>query len=316
MTAVAIDYIDESARAYQSTRINALLDGYKTAQQSIEAALRKGTMTDFGTFRATEQLKQIKAMIAQLNTQCVSVSRDLAKSGYREGVNLAAKAVKATGQDLGAVDMGNKIHVAAVEAMADKMATDLISANGSMERFAQRLVRGTQQKVISETAVNDAVTQGLIKGDTWRSVSKGLREQINEALDGKLKIPINGRNYDPRKYADLVARTMTRAAATEGTINQSLQWGITLFQVSTHGDSCGDCLEFQGKVYSLGPNDYGFPELTDEPPYHPHCGHVLLPYVEMSTKERDMMVELSNGPAMKDQAAYDARIAELRKEAA
>ena len=309
------EYDPAKALRYQQERTKALLQAYRQSKRELDAILRNAAATPFQKFRAGEHIAQIKAQIRVLNARAVSISRDLAKSGYRQGVDASKPRLLKAGFPPSGQNMGNIIHTASVEALADKFAADLLTANASLERAALTAIRATQQAVISESAVTKAVMRSEIQGQTYRATADALRNAFTKANDGA-KIIINGRKYDPESYSELVARTMTRAAQTQGTINNSLQFGITLFQVSTHVGACDKCLALQGKVFSLGPNPDGFPELQDAPPFHPNCAHVLMPYVETNRGRISAMAQLSTGREIKSQADYDARLRELMEAAA
>ena len=65
-------------------------------------------------------------------------------------------------------------------------------------------------------------------------------------------------------------------AMTAGTLNTGVQVGADLVQVSAHMHPQIDpCTPHQGKVYSISGTSDVFPKLTERPPYHPNCKHVL-----------------------------------------
>ena len=86
-------------------------------------------------------------------------------------------------------------------------------------------------------------------------------------------------------------------------MNTSLQYGNDLVQVSVHAmnEPPGDiCYQYQGRVFSISGNDPNFPQLTDRPPFHPNCEHVLLPVDKETLQSRlgdagfKNIVDLSN----------------------
>lgn len=79
-------------------------------------------------------------------------------------------------------------------------------------------------------------------------------------------------------------------------IKSSVSLGITLFLVSVHDRACKKCQSIQGKAYSYGGVDRGWPPLTELPPFCGHCRHILLPYIPKSEAEAKRIQALSNMP--------------------
>lgn len=102
--------------------------------------------------------------------------------------------------------------------------------------------------------------------------------EISDIAGGRL-LRVGGRNYDPRAYAQLVARTTTREARTQGFLARAADEGIDLVTVSEHagGDNDPVCVPYQGVTFSISGRTPGYPKLEDEPPFHPNCRHVLTP---------------------------------------
>ena len=84
------------------------------------------------------------------------------------------------------------------------------------------------------------------------------------------------------RCAQMVARTTTREAMTQGTINRLREHGITLAQVSAHNAE-DFCRYYENAVVSLdGPHPVYPPisAINGGPPFHPRCVHALTPFVE------------------------------------
>mgnify|MGYP001564772338 CR=1 FL=1 len=183
------------------------------------------------------------------------------------------------------------------------MARSSCQALASVAPNARRLWIDTQQRLVDERRLAELVAeervvglgpaelsrrirQTLQDGATARlrgEVSESLRKQLQEAAEGRWITILckDGRlrRYDLRYYSQLVARTATRFAATEGTLRRVTIAGGDLVMWSVHVNPCVPlCLPRQGKVYSIFGRTPGFPRLTDmdKPPVHPHCGHVLV----------------------------------------
>jgi SPP1 gp7 family putative phage head morphogenesis protein len=268
---------------------------YKNAARAIEKELQDAALTSFRKFRLGQHKRQIEAIIAALNKGAVDLADKMIGPSYETGAKLSADALVEQGLEAAAsgVDMGSRIHTAAVSAIADQMKLDLIAGNTGMGDAAIRILRRTQQKAIEEKQVQDMIAKGLVQGETRREVSERLAEKLKKELGDGMKLVVNGRKFDPDYYAELVARTMTREAVTAASVTTAGEFGVYLFQVSVHDNPCeAICAARQGKVYSTV-DGAGFPTLDRRPPFHPNCRHVLVPYVPASDEEEEKLKKIS-----------------------
>ena len=275
-----------------------LIKVYERAQKRIRTALTSAALTDFQQFRYAEHAAQVETIIDALNL----VRRDLAKGiiapSYETGINITEWALEQAGRTPGRVEMGSVVHTTAVEAVTEQMVLDLATANESLRTSALRILRLTQQKVLDERQINELISEGIVQGETRVAVSRRLTWKLQEELEEGAKIVINGRNYDPKKYAELVARTRTREAVTEGAIRSAEEFGVFLFQWSVHENACPVCQQYQGKVYAMTEGT-GFPLLTVRPPAHPRCEHTLLAYVLGSDETSLLPADAKENEALK-----------------
>ena len=275
------------------SRIKSLRAIYEEAQKRIDRQLQRAALTPFQEFRLGEHKRQIDAILAALSAEIEDVSSSTTQQAYRSGVNLTLAAMKRQGAALSRIDMGNQLHTGAIQVVADQMAMDLLEANGSLGDHAHRILRKVKAAQIEESTVNEAISRGLVEGETLRQTSRNLKKGIQKSIGDGVKVKVHGkdgvtRHYDPGYYAEMVAQARTREATTQANINGALEFGITLFQVSFHEGACDYCVQFQGKVYSLDGKEGGFPKLEEKPPYHPWCEHVLVPFVPEAKDESEV----------------------------
>ncbi len=92
-----------------------------------------------------------------------------------------------------------------------------------------------------------------------------------------------GRAWDLDRYSEMVARTTTREAMTQGTINRLREHGIRLAQVSAH-NAQDFCIYYENAIVNIGDQPHPvYPPISavnGGPPFHPNCVHVLTPFVE------------------------------------
>lgn len=261
-----------------------LIQIYTKAQRRLGKTLASALLTDFKRFRIQEQLTQVNAIISALNGDVKDALPGMLPGYYKYGTDISSKALDAQGIKLDGLNLGNRVHTAAIQAVAEQMILDLSKANMTMKDTAHRILRQTQQELVSERQINRLIADGLVTGETRRETSERLRRALIKQVGDERFVQAGSRTFSPEYYAELVTRTRTREAVTQGSITRSMEYGVTLFQVSIHDNPCEQCAQYQGKVYSMVP-DSGFPMLEARPPYHPFCRHVLLPYVESPTEK-------------------------------
>jgi SPP1 gp7 family putative phage head morphogenesis protein len=265
-----------SRDAYLQERIAALREIYLSVQIKLMRQIKAGELTEFGAARANAILAEVKTIVAGLNRNVYRWAKSAIPDAYEQGIDLAAERLKALNV-VRHVSYDAGVHTSAVNVLVNEVALDMVSTNIGIEKFFNRFIRQTQQKLIEDAEISKQIAQGVIEGQARRTVSDDLLKSLREKMGDQKFIFINGRNYRPDKYAELVARTRTREATTQGTINTSLHYGMDLVQWDIHSEICEYCQQYAGRVYSISGNDENFPALKEQPPLHPHCRCVLIP---------------------------------------
>ncbi len=192
------------------------------------------------------------------------------------------------------------------QSLASMLSETMSSLNSgflSGETTLLRLSRATQQVLLSEAKINKAVERGFIEsGSAGGSKRKLMDALMAKAADGKYVTIVdkngNTRQYTVDAYAELVARSKLVEASSQAVITTAAAVGADLVQVSTHNTKCEQCSEFEGKIYSVSGSDSDFPQLEEEPPYHPNCEHSLtIVYKEALARDGtlDKCIGFSNG---------------------
>lgn len=308
----------EEAEAYLERQILALRDIYRAAEGELKDVLAAPASTGFAKWRAAEQLKQVRAIVAALNAEARNFARRVTPRAYTLGTDITADRLRAAGIT-GKLNFGARINTQSVSALTDQMTLDFLNANGSLSLQAERAILRTKQAIIEDSQISQMVAKGVVRGETRRDTSRRIQAELEKGLSAGGKVRIVDKNgverfYDPAEYAELVARTRTRETVTQGALNFGRANGIDLFQVSYHSTSCPSCASYQGKVYSATGNTDGFPLLTKRPPWHPRCRHVLMPYVVVPGREAEMeaLKKLSKSKKIiMSRAEYDAALKEF-----
>ncbi len=127
-----------------------------------------------------------------------------------------------------------------------------------------------------------AVSRGSATGRARIDVSRELEQRLIAA--GKPNfVDALGRRWPLDRYAEMVARTTTREAMTQGTVNRLREHGLQLAQVSAHNAE-DFCRYYENAIVCIGDEPHPvYPPISainGGPPFHPRCVHVLTPFVE------------------------------------
>lgn len=277
-----------------------------------------------GAARARETLIRIRELAAELNPRRNSqvrdwIRRELAKA-FVLGDRATAREIERQLDDAGAERVGDLqvnrtfsvVNSTALSAMVASMTARLEDAHRQILQTSGLVIRNTQLRAQTNQEVREHIVDGIIRGSTGRQVSNDIAKAIltgrvspeaaarmraaGHAGDMELyrqlgqqkdfMLQVGGWRGTVRTYSNLVARTMSREAASVATIVRLQQSAIFHVQVSgTMPDEPDVCSLFAGNVYYTGAGEdpLGFPAYTSIPggkiPGHPHCRHVLLPWV-------------------------------------
>lgn len=245
-----------------------IVDAYGRAQDRLVNILLNADSTTFAKFRAAELLKQTEQIVGSLDVVAARTIGPLLQDIYKSSGRATAEAVTSA---VGKINFGSGIHKNAINVLAAQMANDLNVINNGMRTSAERFIRITQQKLISDSRVSQVIGEGLVEGVTRRTISDRLYNEFRSQLGSNQFVTINGRNYDAAKYAELVARTRTREASAQASVNAAVDLGMDLVQIDVHGDACELCQTRMGRVYSISGKSKDFPQLDIAPPFHPNC---------------------------------------------
>lgn len=306
---------DANVNAYLSRVVAELLRLYKGAQEEIIGKLDANTLAEAKESRLKGILREITRIVDALDAAAIEFSDRVTTNTFRYGARSALEALEAQGIKTAAFEI--TAHQPAVRVIAETMATDMLEANNSIKVTARKVIRPAQIRGVQDRVLSEQVGRGVISGEARRATSKRLANEIRERLgDGRL-VQAGSKTYTPEKYAELVVRTRTREAVTQGAISGATQYGIDLFRVSVHDNPCPICQSFQGKIYSLSGDTPDFPVLDRRPPFHPHCKHTLTPVVESILRRRnqyDLLSEFSKSDrSVEDGTTYDQLIAQAKR---
>ncbi len=154
----------------------------------------------------------------------------------------------------------------------------------------------TQQVLVEESLINVAVGRGFEMGDLREA--KDMLAAIFESpqwdiVNKRWYVQAGRYKYKPSYYAELVARTKFHQAQSQAALMQAANYDTDLIQVSSHNTTTEICMPFEGKIFSVSGKDKRFPPLTESPPYHPNCLHLLFPAFESGLQAQGTLESFS-----------------------
>jgi len=143
------------------------------------------------------------------------------------------------------------------------------------------ITRLTQQTLINESLIDITVAQGMEMGNLRRAANAmtgQLWGELYELAENQQFVQAGKMRYNPRKYAELVARTKFIEAHSQAALVTASNYDTDLVQISSHNTNCtGVCIDYEGMIFSISGKSKLFPPLYAIPPYHPRCLHLMFP---------------------------------------
>ena len=285
-------------------RIAEIQSVYASAAARIITALSSLEPDTYTAAKSGTVLSQIKDIVRQLDTAVQMWAPGAIRAAYQESAGVARTRLEMIGaKALPARKYDPARHDKKIDALTKTVMTDYWKANRTIEKTARKYlavvsraaagVAKIQQQVqqvqmfestdalpfikrlLKKARPVDAAQATLSSG----TVSRQIRDYLLKKLSGEDFIVINGRHYNVKDYAELVARTRMREAQTEATKELCKEFDNDLVQFSKHDSPCEVCAPLEGQVFSISGESSDYPELTDDetPPIHPRCEHNLNP---------------------------------------
>jgi hypothetical protein len=269
--------VEEFRASFTGGEIDSLVAVYRKAAAEALRILADAAETLGSRQRAKALLQQYHEVLSELHDESAAwISANL-PDAYQAGVEFGdqgVKGVRRAGINLGKPQKAvfAQVHREAVAAVVKEMQRVSDHALAQIGRRVDDLFRkvGVQE-----------VARGIAEGKTRVQVSREIKGRL--LAEGKLKFTDKlGRDWDLDRYTEMVARTTTRQAMTEGTINRLAEHNVQLAQVSAH-NAADFCIYYENVIVSLtGEAVAGYPPMSainGGPPFHPNCAHVLTPFV-------------------------------------
>lgn len=275
------------------SRIAEIQSVYANTAERIVALL---SSLDPATYTAAESgkvLSDIKLIIAGLDMNVRMWAPGAIRAAYEESKGVARTRLEMIGaKQSKRYDPAR--HDKKIAALTKMVMSDYWKANRTIEKTARKYLSVVGQaaagvKKIEQAQMFDSATvksfinrtvAGSLRAATKYNAgmahltSKDIAAKIRAKLLGKLSdegfIVVNGRSYNLKSYAELVARTRMRESQTEAVKESMKQFDEDLVEIPVHDNPCPEiCAPRQGKVYSISGKTPGYELLPDGgPPWH------------------------------------------------
>lgn len=154
-------------------------------------------------------------------------------------------------------------------------------------------------------ATLQSIGQKTLQGLTLRETKALILEQFTKS--GVLVIADRrGRSIPLPAYAEMVARSTYAEIVNTATVDEMVEVGGDLVQMSDHASTCPICALYEGRVYSINGKTKGYPRLEKVfsggyANIHPNCIHTLTPYFREFDDNADELQAFSARPFEQDE---------------
>ena len=241
---------------------------------------------------AASKILEIQKHIKFLKKENIAWAKKYIPEAYKNGIYQDKKILK---QYLGSKYKGSftQLHRDAAMVAIEGAVQDFNTISDSLENTFVGYIRRAQISGL-RTKVAEEIAKGIVEGVSRETVSKRLLKDLRiRAIEGK--ITIGNTTMNVKSYADTLARTLSRAARTEGTINRLIENDIDLVKVSNTG-AIDFCTIYEDQIFSISGRSKRFPKLMARTPYHPNCTHTMSAFITEYAAEG----EIEAGSRFKD----------------
>jgi hypothetical protein len=260
--------IEEFRRAFGG-EIDSLAALYRNAAADMMQVVGDASATLFARQRAIAYLRQYQAILADLRDEAAAWIEMNIPRAYHVGLEFAdegARNIRKAGVNLGRRqrEVFSQVHREAAQAVMEEMMRTSDFALAQIGRRANDVFRRVGIEEVAK-----GIAEGKSRIEVTRQIKDRLLREGRPYFTDAL-----GRQWDLDRYGEMVARTTTREAMTQGTINRLREHRIQLAQVSAH-NAADFCIYYENVVVSLtGESVAGYPPISainGGPPFHPNC---------------------------------------------
>lgn len=265
---------------------------YAGFARRIRDEVFKINVADYSEIKAMRIRKNIDWIVHQLNRAIMVWSRIAVKKSYTDSKRITQTQLAILGKNRDP-NWDVKTHMNAIQRQIMITQEVLLRANYSIKPsvasflYTAKIVSDGMAQVQEWDMRNEAMISQLLDSAVTEGMSRNkiknlILEHFRKIIGAGDFISINGRNYNLKSYAKLVARTRLRKVQTDAVVNMAKEYDADLVEISDHGTDCASniCQQYEGQVYSLSGKTPGYAVLDEYPPFHPNCEHNMFPTSE------------------------------------
>ena len=262
-------------RRFSDIEVARLFEFYSKAEIEILERINRGLLRGNDLNYLQTMLQNVRAILNDILNGSRTWCEEAVPQIYTEGMKNADAMLK----DAGAIVKAGfgAIHQQAAQVLAEN----------AFQRFEDVVqVIGRQVNDIYRELALENVRGTVVGYDTWKQTANRFREQLAERGVTGFK-DRSGKMWNIRSYTEMVARTTTQQAHTEGTLNRLSEQGHDLIIVSRHIGACSLCVPWEGKVLSISGKTKGYPTFEEAKAaglMHPNCRHVVSLYIDLDAE--------------------------------
>lgn len=261
---------------------------YRVAARTVKNEVLSVSPDDYSPAAAARALARVRGVVSDLDRASarwldVSVSRHYDKAAAKARTSLRILGKKPR----------RKPYVEHRRSLIDDTSELLRRSNKSIVDTAAKVLALTamaarhvaaQQTIVQEFSfsqiekqVSAAASRAVAKEEAVGTLVKVVRNKLTNLIGEGQFIDVNGRHYNMRAYAKMVAHTTLAESQTAATLDLCREYDNDLVKWSDHQTECEECQKYEGLVFSISGRHPDYPALEEEPPIHPNCEHSLLP---------------------------------------
>lgn len=265
---------------------------YSKFARKIRDEVFKLDVASYSEVKAMRIRKNVDWIVHQLNRTIMTWSRIAVKKSYLDSRRVTQTQLLILGfrRDPNWKAM---THLDAIKRQVQVTQEVLLRANYSIKPSINSFLHTV--KIVSDGIAqvqewdmrNEEVISGLLdrwvtEGASRNKIKNLILEHFRKIIGAGDFININGRNYNLKSYAKMVARTRLRKVQSDAVVNMAKEYDSDLVEISDHGTDCASniCQPYEGQVYSLSGKTPGYAVLDEYPPFHPNCEHNMFPTSE------------------------------------
>lgn len=268
---------------FTDKEVNNLVKMYTAAEQEltkeINRCLAKGNKTEY----LISMRQNTQAILKDLD----SGSRDWCEEAIPRVYTHGLKAADAQIREQGLTVKGGfgGIHEQAAKILSDSAYSRFGDANATIGRRVNDIYR---------TLALENIKASTLGYQSWKKVAKNYREALaDKGVTGF--VDKSGRSWNMKTYSEMVARTTTMEAHTQGTALRLQEQGFDLVRINDIGTKCPKCARWEGEILSLSGNDPDHESLDKAKTsglFHPNCRHDFSLYRDVEAEIAALEKEL------------------------